>query len=76
MPEGQQQHAIVIGAGVAGLGTALTLSRSGWRVTVIERDPTPLPATAAEAFYWDRRGAPQVRHPGHPTERTRARPAA
>lgn len=61
MPEGPQ-HAIVIGAGVAGLGTALTLSRTGWRVTLIERDPTPLPATAAEAFYWDRRGAPQVRH--------------
>jgi 2-polyprenyl-6-methoxyphenol hydroxylase-like FAD-dependent oxidoreductase len=57
-----QQHAVVVGAGVGGLGTALTLSRAGHRVTVIERDPTPLPADADAAFEWDRRGAPQVRH--------------
>jgi 2-polyprenyl-6-methoxyphenol hydroxylase-like FAD-dependent oxidoreductase len=53
---------IVIGAGVAGLGTALALGRDGHRVTVLERDATPLPEDAQHAFWWDRRGAPQVRH--------------
>jgi 2-polyprenyl-6-methoxyphenol hydroxylase-like FAD-dependent oxidoreductase len=55
-------HAAVIGAGVAGLGTALALSRQGHRVTMLERDATPMPGTADEAFAWDRRGAPQVHH--------------
>jgi len=55
-------HVIVIGAGVAGLGSALALSRAGHRVTLLERDATPLPADPDEAFLWDRRGAPQVRH--------------
>lgn len=52
----------VIGGGVSGLGTALMLARRGHDVTVIERDHTPMPTSAAEAFDWDRRGAPQVRH--------------
>lgn len=55
-------HAAVIGAGVAGLGTALALSRQGHRVTLLERDTTPMPRSADEAFAWDRRGAPQVHH--------------
>jgi 2-polyprenyl-6-methoxyphenol hydroxylase-like FAD-dependent oxidoreductase len=55
-------HIVVVGAGVAGLGTALTTSRQGHRVTLIERDATPLPVDARGAFEWDRRGAPQVRH--------------
>src|SRR6478609_5095394 len=62
MADRPEQHAIVVGAGVGGLGAALSLSRAGHRVTVIERDPTPLPADADAAFEWDRRGAPQVRH--------------
>ena len=53
---------VVTGAGVAGLGTALALSRNGHDVVVLERDATPLPANPDEAFEWDRRGAPQVRH--------------
>jgi 2-polyprenyl-6-methoxyphenol hydroxylase-like FAD-dependent oxidoreductase len=53
---------VVIGAGVGGLGTALALSRHGHDVTVLERDRTPLPHNPDEAFEWDRRGAPQVRH--------------
>ncbi len=60
--EGGRRHVVVIGAGVGGLGAALALSRAGHRVTVLERDATPTPATAEEAFGWDRRGAPQVRH--------------
>ena len=55
-------HVVVVGGGVAGLSCALALSRAGHQVTVLERDPTPLPETADEAFEWDRRGAPQVRH--------------
>ncbi len=56
-------HVAIAGAGIAGLGAALALARSGQRVTLLERDATPLPATPVEAFArWDRRGAPQVKH--------------
>jgi 2-polyprenyl-6-methoxyphenol hydroxylase-like FAD-dependent oxidoreductase len=55
-------NVVVVGGGVAGLATALQLGRAGHAVTVIERDDTPMPATADEAFEWNRRGAPQVRH--------------
>jgi 2-polyprenyl-6-methoxyphenol hydroxylase-like FAD-dependent oxidoreductase len=54
--------AVVVGGGVAGLATALKLGRRGAPVTLVERDDTPMPATADAAFDWDRRGAPQVRH--------------
>jgi 2-polyprenyl-6-methoxyphenol hydroxylase-like FAD-dependent oxidoreductase len=52
----------VVGGGVGGLAAALALSRRGHDVVVLERDDTPMPASADEAFAWDRRGAPQVRH--------------
>lgn len=52
----------VVGGGVSGLGTALALARDGHDVEVLERDRTPMPTSADEAFEWDRRGAPQVRH--------------
>ena len=55
-------HVVVVGGGVSGLGSALVLARQGHDVTVVERDDTPMPTTADEAFDWDRRGAPQVRH--------------
>ena len=44
------------------MGSALGLARQGHDVTVFERDDTPMPESAEEAFEWDRRGAPQVRH--------------
>lgn len=53
---------IVVGGGVSGLSVALKLSRAGHQVRVVERDDTPMPASADEAFFWDRTGAPQVRH--------------
>jgi 2-polyprenyl-6-methoxyphenol hydroxylase-like FAD-dependent oxidoreductase len=52
----------VLGAGIAGLGVALAAGRAGHDVVLIERDDTPLAASAAEAFDWERHGAPQVRH--------------
>lgn len=52
----------VVGGGVAGLGSSLALARQGHDVTVLERDDTPMPSSPDEAFEWDRRGAPQVRH--------------
>ena len=55
-------NVIIVGGGVSGLGTALALTRAGHQITVIERDNTPMPDSADEAFEWDRRGAPQVRH--------------
>jgi len=54
---------VVTGAGVAGLFSALFLARDGHEIVLLERDATPLPETAEEAFTWNRRGAPQVRHP-------------
>jgi len=51
-----------VGGGIAGLGTALACARDGHRVTVLERDDTPMPANADAAFEWVRTGAPQVRH--------------
>jgi 2-polyprenyl-6-methoxyphenol hydroxylase-like FAD-dependent oxidoreductase len=55
-------HVVVAGGGMAGLGTALACARDGHRVTILERDATPMPASADAAFGWERRGAPQVRH--------------
>jgi 2-polyprenyl-6-methoxyphenol hydroxylase-like FAD-dependent oxidoreductase len=56
-------HVAIAGGGIAGLGAALALARGGLRVTLLERDATPLPASPVEAFEsWPRRGAPQVKH--------------
>jgi 2-polyprenyl-6-methoxyphenol hydroxylase-like FAD-dependent oxidoreductase len=52
----------IVGAGVSGLGAAINLAHDGHDVVVCERDATPLPTSADEAFDWNRRGAPQVRH--------------
>jgi flavin-dependent dehydrogenase len=54
--------AVILGAGMGGLFSALALAPHCRRVVVLERDPAP-PATPAEAFTtWRRRGAPQLRH--------------
>src|SRR5438445_12835624 len=53
---------VIVGAGVAGLGAALLLARESHDVVLLERDATSLPNDPDEAFRWQRRGAPQVRH--------------
>ncbi len=56
------ERTAVVGAGVAGLCTALLLSRRGIPVEVYERDPDG-PADVLEAGARTRTGAPQTRHP-------------
>ena len=55
-------HIVVVGGGMAGLGAALACARDGHTVTILERDATPMPESPDDAFSWERRGAPQVRH--------------
>ncbi|MEM7000266.1 MAG: NAD(P)/FAD-dependent oxidoreductase [Pseudomonadota bacterium] len=58
------QKVALVGAGVAGLYTALALSRRGFEVDIYERDVPPPAGDADQAFFnWQRRGAAQFRHP-------------
>ena len=55
---------IVIGAGICGLGTALLLARDGHDVTVIEKDPAPVPDSLDDCWAgWARKGVAQFRQP-------------
>jgi 2-polyprenyl-6-methoxyphenol hydroxylase-like FAD-dependent oxidoreductase len=55
---------LVLGGGVIGLSIAMMLQRDGHDVTVLERDPEPLPGSADEAWRaWERRGVGQFRQP-------------
>ena len=56
------KHVIVIGGSVTGLGAGLALTADGHRVTILEGDSAPMPASHSDAFEWDRRGSPQTRH--------------
>jgi 2-polyprenyl-6-methoxyphenol hydroxylase-like FAD-dependent oxidoreductase len=52
---------IIVGAGIAGLGTALALGRQGQRVILCERDAAPVPATPEEMWSaWPRLGVAQT----------------
>ncbi|MCL9797156.1 FAD-dependent oxidoreductase, partial [Frankia sp. AgKG'84/4] len=57
-------HAVVLGAGVAGLLAARVLTETFARVTVLDRDDLPGlgAATAPAGDFGDRRGVPQARH--------------
>jgi 2-polyprenyl-6-methoxyphenol hydroxylase-like FAD-dependent oxidoreductase len=59
---GMNDEVLVIGAGIAGLCTALALGPTGRRVTLLERDPPPPSGDADEAFlHWSRRGVGHLR---------------
>ena len=64
---------VVLGAGIAGLGSALALGRAGHDVTLLERDDIGRAVDAEDAFAArGRRGAPQTRHSHAFLARTRA----
>jgi 2-polyprenyl-6-methoxyphenol hydroxylase-like FAD-dependent oxidoreductase len=57
------ERVLVLGAGMAGLFTALALATDEREVVILERDPPP-PAGGVEAAFsdWHRRGVGQFRH--------------
>lgn len=56
------EDVLVIGAGMAGLCTALALGPTGRSVTLLERDPPPPSGGADEVFRdWNRRGVGHLR---------------
>jgi 2-polyprenyl-6-methoxyphenol hydroxylase-like FAD-dependent oxidoreductase len=57
------ERVLVIGAGMAGLWTALALAPTGREVTLLERDPPPPEGGPDEVFSgWTRRGVGHLRH--------------
>lgn len=53
---------IVVGGGPTGLTAAMKFAASGASVTVLERDPAPVPGSPTEAWErWERRAVPQFR---------------
>ena len=55
---------VVAGAGLVGLATAVMVAKQGHDVTVLERDPDPLPNTPRDAWSsWKRQGVMQFRQP-------------
>ncbi len=57
------EKVLVIGAGMAGLCTALSLASPDRELVVLEKDPAPPEGGADAAFFdWNRRGVGQLRH--------------
>ncbi|ETX04802.1 FAD-dependent oxidoreductase [Candidatus Entotheonella palauensis] len=57
------ERMVIAGGSIAGLATALALSRIGQDVVVLEQDAPPPPGSPQELFTtWKRRGVPQLRH--------------
>jgi 2-polyprenyl-6-methoxyphenol hydroxylase-like FAD-dependent oxidoreductase len=57
------ERVVVIGAGIAGLASALALKNRNCELVLIERDPEPPDLSPEDAFeHWARPGVPQFRH--------------
>src|SRR5262245_18569174 len=62
--EDKMAKALIIGAGICGLGTALLLARDGHDVTVLDRDSDSLPDSPRDAWEnWNRKSIAQFRQP-------------
>lgn len=63
---------VVLGAGVCGLAAGMLLARDGHQVTVLERDPEPVPKSPEQAWAsWPRGGVAQFRQPHYLQPRAR-----
>ena len=56
------ENVVVLGSGIAGLCTALSLAPTGRQITLLERDAAPPDGVEATFDQWSRRGASQLRH--------------
>lgn len=57
------EQVLIIGAGIAGLSTALALGPTGREIAILDRDPPPPETSADEAFeQWERKGVGHLRH--------------
>lgn len=56
------ERIVVIGAGMAGLASALALSQPGRDVIVLDRDPAPGGNVETAFQDWERKGVTQLRH--------------
>jgi len=62
----------VLGGGVCGLASGLMLARDGHEVTVLERDPSPVPESPERAWEgWERHGVAQFRQAHYLLQRGR-----
>src|SRR5256885_800977 len=60
------------GGGVCGLATGMMLARDGHEVTLLERDPSPVPDSPEDAWEsWDRAGVTQFHQPHYLQPRAR-----
>ncbi|HEY1516253.1 MAG TPA: FAD-dependent monooxygenase [Solirubrobacteraceae bacterium] len=63
---------VVLGVGVCGLAAGMLLRRDGHEVTMLERDPDPVPSSPEEAWErWSRDGVTQFRLAHYLTSRGR-----
>lgn len=53
---------IIVGAGIAGLGSAMALAREGRKITILDRDPPPSMDVETAFEAWERKGVTQLRH--------------